>query len=1031
MDFQEKQISPPKSWELFEELCLVLFRAIWQDPTAQKNGRRGQRQHGVDIFGEPGKVDNMFHGIQCKGKDTGYGSALTTDEIDREVAKAERFAPAIKDLTFATTAPRDTHLQEHARKLSVARAGNGRFTVHVLAWEDIQSLLAEHPSVIGRFYPEQAFDMPAILRSVQAMPRGQEVADILALVQQCLVGGRRQPPAHSALWRPITFDHNRGLGPALLGRGLGPGDAAACPRLVEADIVVRHLRLAFSARLAGDPGTGKSVCAYQAAHTFAQQGWSVVRLGDPQAKYVTLAPPDDKPTLFLVDNAHLMGRDVLDDIEDQACPTKFLLTVHTASDHTSAHRGSIAMDGIRAVKTIASVLKSDLLRTLAAVARADDRVGERSMDEDLARRIDDAQSSSKYPWQFCFVLGGGWRRANEAADASRTHGADLILSIAAALQLASRDAITSQDTLVQLGLKVGLSAGDIRNGIAWLLQERLLLSENDLRCPHQRFAAAIIGRAYVGLDAQQRRSFVHACREIITDTATTLAGARVLVHELQFTGSPSHRFAELFPHQWIDADTLTILQTRCWGAVTSEDRMFACLLLAELGGRHAIPWQRLVTVHRIEILGKWMSSAVHPAGYGLGRLLNDISNDDKHLAAQIVSLTDPVAVSGLVSAATPLTAYTFANMCDRIALGCDEQWKCSFNSALDRNRILQTIAQWPDGEYINDFSRYCWAISLYDRQFAFVMLRAAMPLLQRAIAANPMDGFRQINEIVGYFLHVWDPLDAYTGEYAADPGQISFARDLCRHVDCAVTAEKISAAPRREFQKAAYFLGFFRKVAPKKAAALCKKLDWGRLNETIGPEWHSLTHDTTILICQIAQDKTSRDIVESVIKSHSADIHVMPSRIAVLAPEVACDVINKGGTIQIGDDMALSWPVAAYVVSKFGELRTDLVCKLVTPHADRAASSLQSKQTNLFDDADTFIRALEETAPEILAKILAKLDPAQAEAAWLACFRDGVKAKRTAAILVEHCLTMPGELGTVANRLRKRFPSASIPPSGG
>jgi len=82
------------------------------------------------------------------------------------------------------------------------------------------------------------------------------------------------------------------------------------------------------------------------------------------------------------------------------------------------------MDGFRAVKTIASALKSDLPVTLAAVARVDDRVGERSMDEDLARCIDDAQSSSKFPWQFCFVLGGGWRRADAAADASRAHGLD-------------------------------------------------------------------------------------------------------------------------------------------------------------------------------------------------------------------------------------------------------------------------------------------------------------------------------------------------------------------------------------------------------------------------------------------------------------------------------------------------------------------------------------------------------------------------------------------------------------------------------
>src|SRR5215468_416842 len=130
MDFQEKQIAPPKSWEQFEELCLVLFRAIWGDPTAQKNGRRGQPQHGVDIFGMPGRARGSFHGIQCKGKDAGYGSVLTVTELNSEVEKADLFVPPLKNFTLATTAPRDVHLQQHARELSEARAKHGRFRVH-------------------------------------------------------------------------------------------------------------------------------------------------------------------------------------------------------------------------------------------------------------------------------------------------------------------------------------------------------------------------------------------------------------------------------------------------------------------------------------------------------------------------------------------------------------------------------------------------------------------------------------------------------------------------------------------------------------------------------------------------------------------------------------------------------------------------------------------------------------------------------------------------------------------------------------
>ena len=50
MDDREKQIPPPKSWITFEDLCHRLFKAVWGDPLAQKNGRSGELQKGVDVL---------------------------------------------------------------------------------------------------------------------------------------------------------------------------------------------------------------------------------------------------------------------------------------------------------------------------------------------------------------------------------------------------------------------------------------------------------------------------------------------------------------------------------------------------------------------------------------------------------------------------------------------------------------------------------------------------------------------------------------------------------------------------------------------------------------------------------------------------------------------------------------------------------------------------------------------------------------------------------------------------------------------
>lgn len=452
--------------------------------------------------------------------------------------------------------------------------------------------------------------------------------------------------------------------------------------------------------------------------------------------------------------------------------------------------------------------------------------------------------------------------------------------------------------------------------------------------------------------------------------------------------------------------------------------MYACMLIAELHVK--LKWQDLLPNAQIKQLGEWMSEAVHPTGLGLGWLLNDIYNDDKFLAAKIVSTAIPVAVAQIASSANSTTAYTISEMIDRMALACSKEWKESVRLVLDRNQIIQTVAQWPNGENLASLSKYCLALSLYDTEFAFEVLQSIMPILQQALAANPITTFHEIEDIAWHLLRVWDPLGIYIGKLAPDHRQIDLARALCKLIDYKKTAERISASPKRDLQRAAFFLGFFHRVAPQKAAVLCRKLDWSRLGMTIGTEWNCLTHDTTIFICQAALSEQSRGIVVSAIKEHLTDIKIMPSRIAVLTPELACAVVDQGGVIALDEDMALSWKIPAYIIHKFGELRPELVPILIAPHETKAAMSLQSKQINIYDNADIFIHKLNEFSPDSLSRILARIDPVAAETAWAACLAKGGKAGRTSAYLVEHCLTLPNELGQVAKRLRQRFPKASI-----
>lgn len=148
-------IPPPVHWQKFEELCHALWQTEWECPNIQWNGRAGQRQNGVDIFGIPsGK--SRFSGIQCKllSQTNLRNLALDEREIRNDVEKAKNFSPPLEWLIFASTGISDAYNQSVARSITAEHMEKNLFGVDILAWPEIKSRLLKHPSVFTMYYPE-------------------------------------------------------------------------------------------------------------------------------------------------------------------------------------------------------------------------------------------------------------------------------------------------------------------------------------------------------------------------------------------------------------------------------------------------------------------------------------------------------------------------------------------------------------------------------------------------------------------------------------------------------------------------------------------------------------------------------------------------------------------------------------------------------------------------------------------------------------------------------------------------------------
>lgn len=147
---QSLRLPTPTNWQDFETIVRDAQAQRWDSVTLQKNGRPGQAQHGVDIYG-PDNIGRPV-GLQCKC----YKEQLQLKDITAEVTNAEAFVGRLTTLFIATTTEYDALLQQQVRMLSDSRVAQGKFAVALLYWDDIVASLLLNPEVFKAHYPQLA-----------------------------------------------------------------------------------------------------------------------------------------------------------------------------------------------------------------------------------------------------------------------------------------------------------------------------------------------------------------------------------------------------------------------------------------------------------------------------------------------------------------------------------------------------------------------------------------------------------------------------------------------------------------------------------------------------------------------------------------------------------------------------------------------------------------------------------------------------------------------------------------------------------
>ena len=159
---------PPANWQDFQLLTARLVELKCIEGTVREYGRQGQRQDGVDVYGEMHNGEHL--GVQCKEMQP--GRKLTQRLIQTEADKARDFKPGLNTFVLATTLPEDTAMHQAVTTLN--QSGAYPFRITYWSWKHFNDVLNRSNQVVQDSYKiyAQSFGFDQELADLQAIRTG-------------------------------------------------------------------------------------------------------------------------------------------------------------------------------------------------------------------------------------------------------------------------------------------------------------------------------------------------------------------------------------------------------------------------------------------------------------------------------------------------------------------------------------------------------------------------------------------------------------------------------------------------------------------------------------------------------------------------------------------------------------------------------------------------------------------------------------------------------------------------------------------
>lgn len=803
-------------------------------------------------------------------------------------------------------------------------------------------------------------------------------SEFIALLKKWLQGVA-VPPEFT--WDIVDFSYQRGIENAISGKRLGPADVEECPQFPICDYIFDEIERTHWYSIVGESGCGKSITAWHVAKRFFDLGFTIWRPHfDANANdLLKNIPVSSSPSLLVVDDAHVFGRSFVERLSEYSCTMVKIIFVSTLAECATPNPSYISATGGL------SILKDTILQRraeiLPIVQAFDSNIGDRYMDRSFERLIDNC-AQQKSPWEFFWVLRGGWKAAkleyNNLKDIRKSNILAVIISL---LQVASCDFGVSKSKLDQVANEFDIYEDDVDRILLQLDQlEIIVVSGSHFRTKHIDYARRIISTA---LDEKEWQQVVKLISFIVLDRDISLRGVYWVLGAIKWTSSFK------FHHKEELRNIVSPLLDRC--SLEWKQDVWAIGCASSLFTIFDLSAEEIIFDEQVLLC--WFSFGSGKEAFFASDIANTLitkSNvnelpNSKDIAKKLFEKID---VNRLIALANDLTVddfYHFGSLLDRISF-YHPQWLEVFFLNLKWGRFVNIINS-VDTSFAYAVDKFvgtlCYLSGVGDgeRNFNFGYVEDIIPYLVRAINKKPANALQSMDCIF------WNSLGYYPAflRNGVNPNtaQRQIAGKIVSQLDPEVFAASMKDIISRDVEKLARSLSIINEIdkefvykivpfIPEEEFLAATRADWQNQSSEIS--------NVLVYFCRGEEHSPASKWIE-----HNEIIIDPPLTplFAAIAPKVAVKFYNDGKGVALTQKYQHRWNQTALALHAISVVDKEVAVSVFKQNSEKLKRKLYSLTLDKPRYVVLFFKVLYELSSSLADEFVNEIDLDNPEVAEL------------------------------------------------